>query len=265
MTQRSNVRPAAVAGLFYPQDPRELRALLGRLLAANPATGPAPKALIAPHAGYIYSGALAARAYNCVAALADTVRRVVLLGPAHRVALRGLALSSAIAFHTPLGEVPLDQQASAALRTLPQVSLSDTAHSQEHSLEVHLPFLQTLLRNFTLIPLVVGGVQPGEVAEVLEQLWGGAETLIVVSSDLSHYHTYDIARKLDSDTAQRIESLLLPLEAEQACGADPINGLLSVARRRQLAVTRLDLRNSGDTAGTRERVVGYGAWSLHAA
>ncbi len=265
MTVTPAIRPAATAGLFYPADAAELRAMLRRLLTENPADGPAPKALIAPHAGYPYSGPIAARAYNRIATVAEMIQRVVLLGPAHRVAVRGLALPSTDFFRTPLGDIPLDHAAIARIQDLPQIHCSDAAHQLEHSLEVHLPFLQVQLGHFTLVPLVVGWTQPAEVAQVLETLWGGAETLIVISSDLSHYHPYETARELDEDTARRIETLRVPIEDQRACGAYPINGLLSVARARGLHISRLDLRNSGDTAGTRGRVVGYGAWAFHGA
>lgn len=256
-------RPPAVAGLFYPADATELRLILAELLAANPASGPEPKALIAPHAGYIYSGPVAARAYNLLKSAASRIRRVLLLGPAHRVALRGLALPSVDRFCTPLGDIQLDLEAIARMESLPQVTHSNSAHELEHSLEVHLPFLQTLLPDFALVPLVVGWAQPSEVAEVLGLLWGGCDTLIIISSDLSHYHPYETARQLDTDTARRIEALEFPIPEEQACGAYPLNGLLSMAQSRNLHITRLDLRNSGDTAGDHQRVVGYGAWVLH--
>ena len=261
MTTRT-VRAPAVAGLFYPGEAPALRTQLGQLLADNPTEGAAPKALIAPHAGYVYSGPIAARAYNRAALRAATVQRVVLLGPAHRVALRGLALPTVDAFGTPLGDVPLDRDAVANIADLPQVTRSDAAHALEHSLEVQLPFLQFLLAGFTLVPLVVGSTTTDEIAEVVSKLWGGDETLVVISSDLSHYHAYETARDLDADTAQRIEACAVPIPDEQACGAYPINGLLSVARNRQLRVERLDLRNSGDTTGDKRRVVGYGAWSF---
>ena len=264
-TTAPRLRPPAVAGMFYPAEPGELRACVQRLLAENPAAGPAPKALIAPHAGYVYSGPVAARAYNLLAPVAAGLRRVVLLGPAHRVPLRGLALPTGTAFRTPLGEVPLDSHAMGELDGLPGVMRSDEAHRQEHSLEVQLPFLQVLLQDFTLLPLVVGWSEPSQVSSVLQRLWGGAETLVIISSDLSHYHAYAEARRLDEDTAHDIESGSPTLEGEQACGAYPLNGLLIFARQRGLRITRLDLRNSGDTAGGRDRVVGYGAWSLHAA
>lgn len=260
-----DVRVPAVAGLFYPGEAGALRAQLAQLLAENPAPGALPKALIAPHAGYVYSGPIAARAYRRLAPHAAIIRRVVLLGPAHRVALHGLALPAADVFRTPLGDIELDADAIALLTGLPQVTRSAAAHEQEHSLEVHLPFLQTLLENFTLVPLVVGRAQTNEIAAVLAAVWGDEETLIVISSDLSHYHDYASAQRLDADTARRIETCQFPIPDEQACGAYPINGLLSVAQTQHLRVERLDLRNSGDTAGDKRRVVGYGAWALHAA
>ncbi|MGH8313450.1 MAG: AmmeMemoRadiSam system protein B, partial [Gammaproteobacteria bacterium] len=254
-----DVRAPAVAGLFYPGDAGALRAQLAQMLAENPAPGTPPKALIAPHAGYVYSGAIAARAYNRLAPCAGTIQRVVLLGPAHRVTLHGLALPAADVFRTPLGDIKLDRDALTLLAGLPQVTRSGAAHHQEHSLEVHLPFLQTLLENFTLVPLLVGWAHTHDTASVLDLLWGDEETLIVISSDLSHYHDYATAQRLDADTARRIEACQFPIPDEQACGAYPINGLLSVAQARHLRVERLDLRNSGDTTGDKRRVVGYGA------
>jgi len=254
-------RPAAVAGTFYPASSAELRRQVDELLDAPPAAvaGSAPKALIAPHAGYVYSGPIAASAYAQVSPHRDRIRRVVLLGPVHRVPVRGLALPGVQRFATPLGEVGLDAQAIASLRGLPQVIESPLAHAAEHSLEVHLPFLQRLLGDFLLVPLAVGDATAEEVAEVLERLWGGDETLIVVSSDLSHYLPYDTARRTDRATVDRLLSLDVRLDHEQACGATPINGLLLAARRKGLKAELLDLRNSGDTAGDRRRVVGYAA------
>lgn len=260
-----DVRAPAVAGLFYPGEAGALRAQLAQMLAGNPAPGAPPKALIAPHAGYVYSGPIAARAYNRLASHKAAIHRVVLLGPAHRVPVRGLALPVADIFRTPLGDIELDRDAHALLAGLPQVTRSAAAHAQEHSLEVHLPFLQVLLEDFRLVPLLVGWAQTSEIAAVLDAIWGDEETLIIISSDLSHYHDYATARRHDADTARRIETLQFPIPDEQACGAFPINGLLSVALTRHLRVERLDLRNSGDTAGDRQRVVGYGAWALHAA
>jgi len=250
-----NVRPPAVAGMFYPDDSRQLSNDVTAMLAAVPAASAAairPKALIVPHAGYIYSGPIAARAYALLAPLADVIRRVILLGPTHRVSVRGLAASSAHTFITPLGYVPLEP---APL--LPSISLNDAAHSQEHSLEVQLPFLQTLLENFSLLPLAVGSATTDDVADVLERLWGGPETLIVISSDLSHYHPYAEARQIDQNTVDDILHLRPLTHHEQACGAIPINGIIEVARRKHLTPHLIDLRNSGDTAGDKSRVVGY--------
>ena len=254
-----------MAGYFYPAEASELRNELGRLLSAAPCLTdvPVPKALIVPHAGYIYSGPIAATGYARLASLAGKVRRVVLLGPAHRVAVRGLALPEAERFATPLGEVVLDQQAIEAVAGLPQVVVSEAAHALEHSLEVQLPFLQTLLGEFQLLPLVVGRVTPTEVAAVLERVWGGQETLIVISSDLSHYLSYDEARATDADSVQRMLRLEAGLDHVQACGATPVNGLLAFARRRGLRAELLDLRNSGDTAGDKSRVVGYAALAFY--
>ena len=258
------VRAPAVAGRFYPADPAELRSLVHELLAeVPPATGPAPKAIIAPHAGYPYSGPIAASAYARFAPARDTVRRVILLGPSHFVALDGLATSSAEAFATPLGVVPLDLEATRQLRSLPQVQELDGAHEQEHSLEVQLPFLQTVLGRFTLVPLAVGDAAPEKIAEVLDLLWGGPETRFVISSDLSHYHDLATTQALDRATAHAIEALKPSgIGEEGACGRVPIRGLLQAARRHGLRARTIDLRTSGDTAGPRDQVVGYGAFAF---
>lgn len=258
------IRPAAMAGRFYPGNSRQLEADVRRYLAEAEAgaTGkPAPKAVIGPHAGYVYSGRVAASAYARIAPLRDSVRRVVLLGPCHRVPVRGLALSSADAFETPLGRVPLDKSAAQAILSLPQVQIFDDSHALEHSLEVHLPFLQIALGEFSLVPLVVGDATPDEIAEVLERLWGGPETLIVVSSDLTHYLPYDEAKRIDALTCRAIETLdAAAIGRDQACGRMPVKGLLTIAKRRGLSVETVDIRNSGDTAGSRDQVVGYGSW-----
>lgn len=259
------VRPPAVAGTFYPGSAAVLRGTVDRLLgaAASPAEGaPVPKALIVPHAGYVYSGPIAASAYARLRPYAGIIRRVVLLGPAHRVPFRGLALPGVAQFATPLGTVDIDRAAAAAALGLPQVQESSLAHAEEHSLEVQLPLLQSVLDEFTLVPLVVGDATGAMVAEVLDLLWGGPETLIVVSSDLSHYHPYRDAQAIDRATAETILDLAAPIDHEQACGATPINGLLLSARRRGLKPDLLDLRNSGDTAGDRGRVVGYAAFAF---
>ncbi|MBI5782263.1 MAG: AmmeMemoRadiSam system protein B [Gammaproteobacteria bacterium] len=257
----TSVRNPAVAGLFYPDDPQALRGMLADYLGAVHAKDAVPKAIIAPHAGYIYSGPVAASAYARVKPARGRVTRVVLLGPAHRVGFHGLALSSADYFLTPLGRIAVDQEAVKKISDLPQVYVMDAAHAQEHSLEVHLPFLQEVLGEFSLVPLVVGDAEPGEVAEVLDLLWGGPETLIVISSDLSHYHDYKTAQRLDQATSQAIEQLRIEdIRYDDACGRNPVNGLLHVARRRGLKARTVDLRNSGDTAGSHDRVVGYGAY-----
>ncbi len=257
---RPAIRPPAVAGMFYPASAHELRRQVDDLLAAAPrSAAAAPKALIAPHAGYVYSGPIAASAYARIAPHAGRIRRVVLLGPAHRVPVRGLATPGVDRFATPLGEVEVDREALAALRPLPQVTESPLAHAAEHALEVHLPFLQRLLPDFRLVPLAVGHATAEEVEQALDRLWGGDETLIVVSSDLSHYLPYDTARAVDRATLDQVLRLDESLDHEQACGATPIGGLLRAARRRGLRAELLDLRNSGDTAGDRRRVVGYAA------
>jgi AmmeMemoRadiSam system protein B len=257
-------RRPAVAGLFYPRDPRELKRMVDGYLAEATAEDTPPKALIAPHAGYIYSGPIAASAFATLAPAHATITRVVLLGPAHRVPVRGLAASSATQFETPLGAIDVDRDAIELALTLPQVKLVDEAHALEHSLEVQLPFLQEVLDRFSLAPFVVGDAGADEVAEVLDLLWGGSETLIVISSDLSHYHDYATARRLDAATTLAIESLRpQDIGFDQACGRIPVNGLLALARRRGLHAQTLDLRNSGDTAGPRDQVVGYGAYVFH--
>ena len=255
------IREAAVAGQFYPGNASELGAEIQVFFeAVQAAEGPAPKALIVPHAGYIYSGPVAATAYARLRPYRDLYTRVILLGPCHRVAVSGLALSGADVFRTPLGDVPLDPDAIAAL-TMPEITVVATAHELEHSLEVHLPFLQTVIESFSLVPLVVGDATPESVAEVIDALWGGPETLIVISSDLSHYLSYDDARLSDMDTCEAIENLEAHrIDHDHACGATPIGGLLISAKRRGMQVTTLDLRNSGDTAGGRNQVVGYGSW-----
>ncbi|MEO8754715.1 MAG: AmmeMemoRadiSam system protein B [Casimicrobiaceae bacterium] len=258
-----DVRPAAVAGSFYPEAPDRLLTLV-RTCLAGAAGAPAapPKAVIVPHAGYVYSGPVAAAAYARLAPMRGTITRVVLLGPTHRVPVRGLAVPAARAFATPLGEVALDVDAIRGACALPQVVVSDDAHAGEHALEVQLPFLQAVLGAFRLVPLAVGDATPAAVAAVLDVLWGGPETLIVVSSDLSHYHGYADAQRIDRGTADAILALSPHLAHDQACGATPVNGLLICARRRGLVPALLDLRNSGDTAGDRRRVVGYASFAF---
>jgi hypothetical protein len=267
MTGR-RLRQPAVAGTFYPDDPTTLADQIDALLDAAPAATTAPpKALVLPHAGYMYSGPIAATGYATLRGLREPVRRVVLLGPAHRVPVRGLATSSADAWVTPLGEVPIDVDARAAACEVPGVTVDDAAHAPEHSLEVHLPFLQRVLGDgFTLVPFVVGRAEPDGVAALLDRLWGGPETLIVASSDLSHYLDHATASVRDRHTASVIvDGRAGELAPEDACGAYPVRGLLVAGARHGLRPVLLDLRNSGDTTGPHDRVVGYGAFALAAA
>lgn len=255
-------RLPAVAGLFYPDDCQVLGDEINRYLGLASDSELIPKALIVPHAGYIYSGVIAATGYRLLRSIATRIRRVVLLGPAHRVAFRGLALPGVDSFVTPLGQVDIDADAVERIKNLPQVIINTQAHEPEHSLEVQVPFLQTTLTEFKLLPLVVGMASTEEVAEVLNCVWGGEETLIVISSDLTHYLPYETAKSEDSKTALSILQLRPQINHEQACGAIPINGLLAVARQHHLTAHLLDLRNSGDTAGSRHQVVGYGAFAF---
>src|SRR5262245_59688226 len=245
------IRRPAVAGTFYPGDPRQLATDVDDLLddvgQFEPRLGH-PKALIVPHAGYIYSGPVAAAAYDELAPSRGIVKRVVLLGPVHRVPVRGLALPASDGFETPLGRVPVDAGARAAIAGLRQVVTSEPAHAMEHSLEVQLPFLQKMLGEFALVPLEVGEASVAEVAEVIERLWGGDETVMFVSTDLSHYHSYDEARAIDGKTLSRIATYATDLGHEEACGATPLNGMLHLARAKGLSIRQLAANNSGDTA-----------------
>jgi len=261
------VREPAVAGLFYPADRSTLSRAVSDLLEEAPGAPPhpssPPKAIVAPHAGYVYSGPVAASVYARLRPFRTLFRRVLILGPAHRYPFKGLAACSASAFETPLGPVPGDGEKLARALELPQVQVLDEAHGGEHSLEVHLPFLQAVLDDFTVLPLVVGEASPEDVAGVLSHLWGGEETLVVVSSDLSHFLSYERARRLDESTARAIEELRPEIiSRDQACGGIPLRGLLIRAREVGLRAERVDLRNSGDTAGPRDRVVGYGSFLL---
>jgi AmmeMemoRadiSam system protein B len=260
------VRQPAVADMFYPADAGELHSMITSFLeqAQTPQSpGKIPKAIVAPHAGYIYSGPIAANAYARLRPGKDKIHRVVLLGPSHRVPLLGCACSSADYFATPLGNVPLDRQSIEKLSRLPFVTELDQAHVLEHSLEVHVPFLQEVLGDFQLVPVVVGECSPEDVDQLLETLWGGDETLIVVSSDLSHYHDYDTAKQMDSATCRAIEALNYDaIDSYHACGVMPLRGLLYAAKKHGMRVTTVDCRNSGDTAGPRDQVVGYGSWVI---
>ena len=256
-------RQPAVAGAFYPANPDQLRIMLHQYLNEAASSDKIPKAIIAPHAGYIYSGAIAASAYARLTKARDRINRVVLIGPSHRVAFRGLSVSSAEAFVTPLGNIFVDQEAVQKIIHLPFVEYIEQAHTFEHSLEVQLPFLQEVLDNFTIVPIVAGDATPDQVDQVLKALWGGDETLIVISSDLSHYHDYATAQQLDQSTTRMIEQLQYDqLNFDSACGRVPVSGLLKFAKEHSFNIKTIDLRNSGDTAGDKNRVVGYGAYVI---
>lgn len=262
---KSRMRPPAVAGLFYPENANELRhAVNGYIAEASlrAAVADRPKALIVPHAGYQYSGSVAGFAYRRVRDWSADIHHVVMIGPSHRVAIRGLAVPSVGTFMTPLGSVPIDATGRSRLLELGLVGISDAAHAVEHSLEVQLPFLQVVLKDFDILPITIGFALCEQVARAIDAVWGGSDTLVLVSSDLSHYHTWSDARQLDDATTRAIVERRSDLPDEQACGACGINGLMQVARRRGLTVEVLDQRNSGDTAGDRSRVVGYGSYAL---
>ena len=256
-----HIRQPAVAGTFYPADQRQLRTMIQDFLKEATDEGVQPKAIIAPHAGYSYSGPIAASAYARLRRGRQSIHRIVLLGPSHRVGFRGLAVSSAEWFATPMGNVQIDRKAVEKILMLPFVHTLDQAHAFEHSLEVHLPFLQEVVDHFSLVPIVVGDADPTEVDAVLDLLWDGDETAIVISSDLSHYHDYETAKRMDQATSTAIEKLRPEdIGQEYACGRLPVCGLLHAARRHGLKAETVDLRNSGDTAGSKDSVVGYGAY-----
>ncbi len=259
---QARIRPPAVADMFYPGNPQELKTTVEQMLADAVSIDRQPKAIIAPHAGYIYSGDIAAKAYGALTPWRNTIERVVLLGPSHRVPFRGIAASSADYYQTPLGNIPLDTQSARELvQQFDFVDWLDIAHQDEHSLEVHLPFLQMALGDFTLLPLVVGEATAAEVDAVLESVWGGDETLIVISSDLSHYHNDSTAKQLDRETAAVIESLDADhLDTQHACGAYPVRGLLAAAKKHHMQPLTVAMGNSATVSGDYNRVVGYGAW-----
>jgi AmmeMemoRadiSam system protein B len=250
--------------MFYSDDPAELRESVEQFLAAasiDHSHAP-PKALIVPHAGYMYSGRVAASGYASIAARRKDINRVVLLGPSHRVYLRGVAAPTAHAFTTPLGEIPIDRALCDELVESAQVALADAPHAQEHSLEVQLPFLQVLLGEFELVPLVAGEASPAQTAAVLRNAWGDEHTVVLISSDLSHYHPYDVAQHIDNETSELILRRSATLIGEQACGAVCINGLLHLAKEQGFGLREVERMNSGATAGDKRRVVGYGAFAL---
>ena len=262
---RNNIRPPAAAGTFYPRNPDELEASVHHYLnkadSLFEATQQAPKAIIAPHAGYVYSGLTAAAVYNRLYPAREIIKRVIILGPCHRVAINGAALPSTEIFQTPMGEIPIDTKSMESIKHLDCVKTFNETHVNDHCIEVHLPFLQTVIKEFKIVPIIIGEVKPHEVAEILETLWGGPETLILISSDLSHYLDYTQANMLDNQTCKVIERMdFQALGHNQACGRHSIKGLLILAKKKGLLVKTADIRNSGDTAGGKDRVVGYGSW-----
>jgi AmmeMemoRadiSam system protein B len=258
------IRKAAVAGSFYPEDPGNLQRTVHNFLDGAKKNLPVPKAVIAPHAGYIYSGPIVANAYAALASVSATIKRVILLGASHYANFEVIALSGAKSFATPLGLLKIDQVAAKQILSFSDVAILDEAHVAEHSLEVQLPFLQVLLKDFVIVPLLVNSITPQQIAKVIEALWGGPETLIVISSDLSHYLDYKMAKKTDQKTAQAIVNLSpQDIQEYQACGSLPIKGMLEVAIKKHLQAAVIDLRNSGDTSGGRDRVVGYGAFHFY--
>jgi AmmeMemoRadiSam system protein B len=266
-TAPSRVRPPAVTGIFYPARADALAAAVDEYVASAPTSehGAPPEALVAPHAGYVYSGAVAGTAYASLARHRGLVERVVLLGPAHYVPVTGIATTSADAFLTPLGLVPIDDDARHAVLQVAGVHVDDRAHAPEHSLEVQLPFLIRVLGDVRILPLVVGLADSDTIVAALERVWTGPETVVVVSSDLSHYLSYDAARARDLHTANAIVSGdVEAIAPDDACGAHALRGFLRLAEARGLAARVLDLRSSGDTAGPRDRVVGYGAFAWSA-
>jgi hypothetical protein len=259
-----STRAAAIAGYFYDADASRLQQVVHELLAGQVAEpGPRPEALIVPHAGFVYSGPTAACAYRRLQDDPHGIRRVLLIGPAHRVYVDGMAIPSVDRFATPLGEVPLDRRALDGLASLPGVRVSDEAHAQEHCLEVQLPFLQTVLGDFSLVPVLVGKAAPERVAAVIDALAGDPSTLVVISSDMSHFLDYNSAQRIDAESCAQILDKSTSLSGEQACGAAAINGLMASDWASGLQVKLLQACNSGDTAGQRFRVVGYAAFELH--
>ena len=257
----TTVREPAVAGTFYPNDAAALSAMISTYMEGDAGLD-CTKAIIAPHAGYVYSGSVAGEVYRKLGSAHDRIKRVVLLGPSHRVAFKGMAVPSSTCFRTPLGDIPIDSESIQQIVGSASVGFLDEAHSQEHSLEVHLPFLQHVLDDFTLVPIVVGDASKEAVATGLEKLWGGDETLIVISSDLSHFEAYDKANLIDANTTRKIMNLEATLKGDEACGCRPVNGLLHYIKTHNLTIETVDVKNSGDTAGNKDRVVGYGAWQV---
>lgn len=257
------IRKAAVAGTFYPEDPDTLRSEVVDLLSkTHPHENITPKILIVPHAGYPYSGPTAAEGYSLLKNIPHKIDTVVLLGPTHRFILEGIGMPTAEFFQTPLGDIPIDHERLNKIKHMPFTQFSDSAHECEHSLEVHLPFLQTLLKGFKLVPLVAGKCTPDNIDKIIETLWDD-KTLIICSTDLSHFLSHKLAQRIDKKTSASIINFQNNIKPEQACGCSTLNGVLTYAKRHHLSVEGLDLRTSGDTAGPKDRVVGYGAYAIY--
>ncbi len=258
-----SLQAAAVAGMFYPGNPAQLAAGVDGSLAKAAPPRLSPKAVIAPHAGHVYSGDIAGAAYRLLAQRKGEIKRVVLLGPNHRMPVRGIALSPAEAWETPFGPLPVDRTARDSLARQPGFAVTPMPFVNEHSLEVHLPFIHRVLGKVEILPMLVGETTTEQASRTLDALWGGPETAIIISSDLSHYHDYETCRTKDEETASGIERLQQDIcVGDRACGFHSIKGLIDQAQRRDLRVTALDVRNSGDTHGPRDRVVGYGSFAF---
>jgi AmmeMemoRadiSam system protein B len=263
-TETMQCRPPAVAGAFYPGDPLELSAMVSELLvAADPTSLPRrPRALVVPHAGYIYSGGVAAQGYSRLEPFAGEIRRVILLGPNHRVPLAGIAAPDVSCFRTPLGDIDIDQKMISQLADKGLLQINSLPHENEHCLETQLPFLQKLLSDWQLVPLIVGETAVDDVSALLDEVIHDPDNLVIISSDLSHFHEYHEAQRIDSHTSELIETLQPVVHPQQACGAFPLNGLLQLAGSMGLKVITLDRKNSGDTAGGKDQVVGYGCYAF---
>jgi len=271
--QSQKIRHPAVASMFYPGKPADLLNSVRKYLSDADAEQSTVKfkndensvrALIVPHAGYIYSGKIAASAYQLLQRNKYHFKRVLLLGPAHRLCLQGAAFPNEEVFETPLGSIILDKTRMKKLAAeFSWISFNEKAHAEEHSLEVQLPFLQETIADFELLPLVVGEMDSLQIAEMIQQFSTDLETLIVISTDLSHFHNYQTAYEKDALTANAIE-LLEPqkISSEDACGVYPLRGALVAALQNKWKIHRMGLCNSGDTTGDYGRVVGYGAWAL---
>ncbi len=258
------VRTTAVAGAFYPSEPEILSKDIQRYIEETPSVSlPVPKAIIVPHAGYEYSAGVAASAYKLLKSGRKSIKKVVILAPSHKIGFNGMALTKASAYETPLGNVEIDKEMNEQLLALPLVDYLEEAHKSEHSLEVQLPFLKEALDDFKLIPVITGNASPTDVETLLETVWGKKDTLIVISTDLSHYLPYNEACILDNKTKTAIENLDIDsIEQEQACGYVPLKGMLTIAKAKKMQVETLEVKNSGDTSGSKNRVVGYGAWAF---